>query len=228
MNFRRRSVWIARFSLNRRCWNCRGTVRLIEREFRALATLLHRSGTRTRPPHPRFRAAAGADRDPAPARPRGREQTPRAGPALRDLSLVAARHARKLDAVSPHAAPMVQVSLVAAAPRSRCDLSVHRWHLHTVHGRADARRAVRTDGGGVGRRPDRRCLQARIPGRLAAAVAGRLRGARLVCAVWAAAGTSVHGAAGSGADSRRPCALYGRRGDSSPTGAVSHANLAWL
>src|SRR6516162_7052949 len=101
-----------------------------------------------------------------------------------------------------------------------CDLSVHRWHLHTVHDRADARRAGRTDGGGVGRRADRRRLQARIP--------GRLRGARLVCAVWAAADTSVHGAAGSGADSRRPCALYGRRGDSSPTGAVSHANLACL
>ena len=75
---------------------------------------------------------------------------------------------------------------------------------------------------------DRRRLQARIPGRLAAAVAGRLRGARLVCAVWAAADTSVHGAAGSGADSRRRCALYGRRGDSSPTDAVSHANLAWF
>jgi hypothetical protein len=68
----------------------------------------------------------------------------------------------------------------------------------------------------------------RIPGRLAAAVAGRLRGARLVCAVRAAADASVHGAAGSGADSRRRCALYGRRGDSSPTDAVSHANLAWF
>ena len=41
----------------------------------------------------------GADRDPAPARPRAREQTARPGPALRNLSLVAARHARKLDAV---------------------------------------------------------------------------------------------------------------------------------
>src|ERR1700758_1676358 len=122
MSFRRRSVWIAWLLLNRRCWNCRGTVRLIGREFRALATLLHRSGTRTRPPHPRARAAAGADRDPAPARPRGREQTAGAGPALRDLSLVAARHARKLGAVSPHATPMVQLSLVPAAPRPRCDL----------------------------------------------------------------------------------------------------------
>src|SRR5215831_7490590 len=117
---------------------------------------------------------------------------------------------------------------VPTAPRPRCDLFVHCWHLHTVHGRADARRASRTDGGGVGRLADRRRLQARIPGRLAAAVAGRLRGARLVCAVWAAADTSVDGAAGSGADSRRPCALYGRRGYSSPTGAVSHANLAWF
>ena len=44
----------------------------------------------------------------------------------------------------------------------------------------------------------------------------------------AAADTSVHGAAGSGANSRRRCALYGRRGDSSPTDAVSHANLAWF
>src|SRR2546421_4799453 len=37
MSFRRRSVWTPGFSLNRRCWNCRGTVRLIGREFRALA-----------------------------------------------------------------------------------------------------------------------------------------------------------------------------------------------
>src|SRR6201987_3245321 len=192
MSIRNTSVWSARISLNRRCWNCRGTVRLIKREFRALATLLHRSGTRTRPAYPRVRAAAGADRDPAPARPRGREQTARAGPALRDLSLVAARHARKLDAISPHAAPMVQVSLVPAAPRPRCDLSVHRRHLHTVHGRVDPRRAGWTDGGSVGGRADRRRLQARIPGRLAAAVAGRLRGARLVCAVRATADASVH------------------------------------
>ena len=58
-------------------------------------------------------------RNAAPARPRGREQTARAGTALHDLSLVAARHARKLGAVSPHAAPMVQLSLVPAAPRPR-------------------------------------------------------------------------------------------------------------
>src|ERR1700745_2122245 len=116
MSFRRRFVWIAWLLPEPKCWNCRGTVRLMGREFRALATLLYRSGTRTRPPHPRVRAAAGADRDPAPARPRGREQTAWAGPALRDLSLVAARHARKLDTVSPHAASMVQVSLVSAAP----------------------------------------------------------------------------------------------------------------
>src|SRR5205823_11065885 len=45
MSIRRRSVWIAGLSLNRRCWNCGGTVRLIGREFRALATILHRSGT---------------------------------------------------------------------------------------------------------------------------------------------------------------------------------------
>src|SRR6516165_2163087 len=134
MSFRRRPVWIAWLLLNRRCWNCRGTVRLIERELRALATLLHRSGTRTRPPHPRVRAAASADRNPAPARPRDREQTAGAGPTLRDLPLVAARHARKLGAVSPHATPMVQLSLVPAAPRPRSDLFVHRRHLHTVHG----------------------------------------------------------------------------------------------
>jgi hypothetical protein len=96
MSIRRRSVWIARLSRTEGAGT--GTVRLIGREFRALATLLHRSGIRTRPPHPRVRAAAGADRDPAPARLRGREQTAWAGPALRDLSLVAARHARKLDA----------------------------------------------------------------------------------------------------------------------------------
>ena len=75
---------------------------------------------------------------------------------------------------------------------------------------------------------DRRRLQARIPGWLAAAVAGRLRGARLVCAVRAAADASVDRAAGSGADSRRRRALYSRRGDSSPTDGVSHANLAWF
>src|SRR5262249_36867693 len=202
--------------------------RLIGREFRALAPFSHGWETRPRPPHPRVRAAAGADRDPASTWPRGREQTARASSALRDLSLVAARHARKLDAVSPHAAPMVQVSLVPAAPRPRCDLSVHRRHLHTVRGRADARRAGRTDGGGVGGRADRCRLQACILGELAAAVAGRLCGARLVCDVWAAPDTSVHGAAGSGPDSRRRCALYRRRGDSSPTDAVSHANLAWF
>src|SRR5438128_824004 len=81
-----------------------------------------------------------ADRDPAPARPRGREQTARACPALRDLSVVATRHARKLDAVSPYAAPMVQLSLVPAAPRPRRHLFVHPRHLHTVRGRADGRR----------------------------------------------------------------------------------------
>src|SRR6516165_4178874 len=58
---------------------------------------------------------------------------------------------------------MVQLPLVPAAPRPRSDLLVHRRHLHAVHGGADARRAGRTDGGGVGGRADRRRLQARLP-----------------------------------------------------------------
>ena len=137
------------------------------------------------------------------------------------LSLLGSSEARRCFATRRSDGPTIVGSCGASTTlRSFCSSPALTHRSRQVHGERVGPTVAVWAGAPIGA-----AYKLAFPGRLAGAVAGRLRGARLVRA---AADTSVHGAAGSGADSRWRCALYGRRGASSPTDAVSHANLAWF